>query len=52
PRTPTTPPHGLFEAGRQIDWAFVRGRVRASSGQVHRRVKASDHYPISFMLTG
>ena len=50
--TPTTPARGLFEAGRQIDWAFVRGPVRASSGQVHRRVKASDHYPISFMLTG
>jgi endonuclease/exonuclease/phosphatase family metal-dependent hydrolase len=52
PHTPTTPARGLFEGGRQIDWAFVRGPVRASSGQVHRRVKASDHYPISFMLTG
>jgi endonuclease/exonuclease/phosphatase family metal-dependent hydrolase len=52
PHTPTTPARGLFEAGRQIDWAFVRGPVRACSGQVHRRVKASDHYPISFMLTG
>jgi endonuclease/exonuclease/phosphatase family metal-dependent hydrolase len=52
PHTPTTPARGLFEAGRQIDWAFVRGPVRACSGHVHRRVKASDHYPISFMLTG
>jgi len=52
PLTPTTPARGLFEAGRQIDRAFVRGPVRACSGQVHRRVKASDHYPISFMLTG
>ena len=52
PHTPTTPAHGLFEGGRQIDWAFVRGPVRACTGQVHRRVKASDHYPISFMLTG
>jgi len=52
PHTPTTPARGLFEGGRQIDWAFVRGPVRACSGQVHRRVKASDHYPISFMLTG
>jgi endonuclease/exonuclease/phosphatase family metal-dependent hydrolase len=51
PHTPTTPAHGLFEAGRQIDWAFVRGPARPRSGQVHRRVKASDHYPISFMLT-
>jgi endonuclease/exonuclease/phosphatase family metal-dependent hydrolase len=48
--TPTTPARGLFEGGRQIDWVFVRGPVRACSGQVHRRVKASDHYPISFML--
>jgi endonuclease/exonuclease/phosphatase family metal-dependent hydrolase len=52
PHTPTTPARGLFEGGRQIDWAFVRGPVRTSSGQVHRWVKASDHYPISFMLTG
>ena len=51
PHTPTTPARGLF-GGRQIDWAFVRGPVRACSGQVHCRVKASDHYPISFMLTG
>ena len=52
PHTPTTPARGLFEGGRQIDWAFVRGPVRASSGQVHGNVKASDHYPISFNLTG
>jgi endonuclease/exonuclease/phosphatase family metal-dependent hydrolase len=49
---PTTPAHGLFEGRRRIDWAFIRGPLRASSGQVHRSVKASDHYPISFMLTG
>jgi endonuclease/exonuclease/phosphatase family metal-dependent hydrolase len=52
PHTPTTPARGLFERGRQIDWAFVRGPVRARSGQVHSRVEASDHHPISFMLTG
>jgi endonuclease/exonuclease/phosphatase family metal-dependent hydrolase len=52
PHTPTTPASGLFEGGRQIDWAFVRGPVRACSGQVHSGVKASDHRPISFMLTG
>jgi endonuclease/exonuclease/phosphatase family metal-dependent hydrolase len=48
---PTTPAHGLFEGRRRIDWAFVRGPVRASSGHVHGSVIASDHYPISFMLT-
>jgi endonuclease/exonuclease/phosphatase family metal-dependent hydrolase len=47
----TTPAHGLFEGCRRIDWAFVRGPLRASSGHVHGSVKASDHYPISFMLT-
>jgi endonuclease/exonuclease/phosphatase family metal-dependent hydrolase len=52
PHTPTTLGRGLFEGGRKIDWAFFRGPVRACSGQVHSRVKASDHYPISFMLTG
>jgi len=49
---PTTPARGLFEGRRRIDWAFVRGPLRASSGQVHGNVKASDHYPISFILTG
>ena len=49
---PTTPARSLFERGRRIDWAFVRGPLRASSGHVHGRVNASDHYPISFMLTG
>ena len=50
--TPTTPAHGLFEGRRRIDWGFVRGPLRASSGHVHGSVNASDHYPISFMLTG
>lgn len=52
PRTPTTRTHGLFESPRRIDWAFVRGPIKAGYGQVHNRVKASDHYPISFILTG
>src|SRR6266481_744401 len=46
---PTTPARSLFERGRRIDWAFVRGPLRASSGRVHGSVNASDHYPISFM---
>ena len=52
PRTPTTPAHGLFEVRRRIDWAFIRGPLRAGSGQVYGNVKASDHYPIFFTLTG
>jgi endonuclease/exonuclease/phosphatase family metal-dependent hydrolase len=49
-RSPTTPPRGLFEPGRRIDWAFVRGPLRADSGRVHGS-KASDHYPISFAMS-
>ena len=52
PRTPTTPAHRLFEAGRRIDWAFIRGPIRAIDGRVHNQVKASDHYPISFTSIG
>jgi endonuclease/exonuclease/phosphatase family metal-dependent hydrolase len=50
-RTPTTPSRALFEPGRRIDWAFIRGPIRAGSGRVHSQVKASDHYPISFTLS-
>ena len=45
---PTTPSRRLFEPGHRIDWAFVRGPIQTSAGQIHSRVKASDHYPISF----
>ncbi|HWC19458.1 MAG TPA: endonuclease/exonuclease/phosphatase family protein [Terriglobales bacterium] len=48
--TPTTPSRRLFEPGHRIDWVFVRGPIRTASGQIHNRIKASDHYPISFTL--
>jgi endonuclease/exonuclease/phosphatase family metal-dependent hydrolase len=51
-RTPTTPSRRLFEAGRRIDWAFIRGPIRAIDGRVHNQVKVSDHYPISFTTIG
>jgi endonuclease/exonuclease/phosphatase family metal-dependent hydrolase len=51
PQMPTTPSRHLLEPGRRIDWAFIRGPIRATSGRVHNQVKASDHYPISFTLT-
>jgi endonuclease/exonuclease/phosphatase family metal-dependent hydrolase len=51
PRTSTTPSRRLFEPGRHIDWAFIRGPIKAGFGKVHSRVTASDHYPISFALT-
>jgi endonuclease/exonuclease/phosphatase family metal-dependent hydrolase len=47
---PTTPRRKLFHAGRAIDRAFVRGRVRAEDVTVHRSIEASDHYPVSFTL--
>src|SRR5262249_53578083 len=50
PRTPTTPPRRLFESGRKIDCAFIRGPMRATNGRVHNQVRASDHYPISFSI--
>jgi endonuclease/exonuclease/phosphatase family metal-dependent hydrolase len=49
-RLATTPARHLLEAGRHIDWAFVRGSREADAGKVHRSVTASDHYPISFEL--
>lgn len=49
-RLATTPARNLLEAGRHIDWAFVRGPGEADAGKVHRSVTASDHYPISFEL--
>lgn len=49
-RIATTPARHLLDAGRHIDWAFVRGPMRVDKGRVHNGVKASDHYPISFDL--
>jgi len=49
-RLATTPARHLLETGRHIDWAFIRGPGKADAGKVHRFVKASDHYPISFEL--
>jgi endonuclease/exonuclease/phosphatase (EEP) superfamily protein YafD len=47
-RMATTPARHLLEAGVHIDWAFVRGPMRAHKRRVHNGVKASDHFPISF----
>lgn len=46
----TTPRRHLLEAGRHIDWAFVRGSSQPDAGKVLKSIKASDHYPISFEL--
>lgn len=46
----TTPGRNLFGGPRTIDWAFVSGPVVAAQGQVHAKINASDHYPMSFAL--
>jgi len=46
----TRPAHNLFGSPRTIDWALVSGPVAATEGEVHAKVKASDHYPLSFTL--
>ena len=48
--SPTTP-SSFFERGRMIDWIFVRGPVLASQLKIHQSVSASDHYPVSVILT-
>jgi endonuclease/exonuclease/phosphatase family metal-dependent hydrolase len=46
----TRPAHNPFVSPRTIDWALVSGPIEAVDGEVHARVKASDHYPLSFTL--
>ena len=46
PGRPTTPPHGLPQHARAIDWIFVSD-VLNFRGRVHDDVHASDHYPVS-----
>jgi endonuclease/exonuclease/phosphatase family metal-dependent hydrolase len=50
PSPHTTPPRGLFQRQRVIDWAFLSGPAEASGGRVHNNITASDHYPISFTI--
>jgi endonuclease/exonuclease/phosphatase family metal-dependent hydrolase len=47
---PTTA-HSFLEQGRVIDWIFTRGPTCSSEPRVHRLVKASDHFPLSFLLS-
>ena len=49
-RVATTSRRHLLDAGRHIDWAFVRGASQPTSGKVLESVRASDHYPIFFEL--
>ena len=49
PKIPTTQVRGLFQHPRSIDWIYVSDDAR-TQGQVHNRVRASDHYPVSATL--
>ena len=47
---PTTP-HSFLEPGRSIDWIFIRGPIRATRASVHSSISASDHFPLSAVLS-
>jgi endonuclease/exonuclease/phosphatase family metal-dependent hydrolase len=47
---PTTP-HTFLETGRTIDWIFIRGPIHATNASVYSSVSASDHYPLSVVLS-
>jgi endonuclease/exonuclease/phosphatase family metal-dependent hydrolase len=51
PSVRTRPARGLLDQGRSIDWIFLAGELKCSGGQVHRDVRASDHLPVSFLLS-
>jgi endonuclease/exonuclease/phosphatase family metal-dependent hydrolase len=49
-RVATTPPRGLLDGNRHIDWIFTKGPMQAEGGKVDHATKASDHYPVSVNL--
>lgn len=50
PQSSTTAQRLPFPRTRSIDWIYISDKVRAE-GQVHHRIRASDHYPISVKFT-
>jgi endonuclease/exonuclease/phosphatase family metal-dependent hydrolase len=42
---------GTKPNGETLDWIFTRGPVICSDTRVHRETSASDHYPLSTILT-
>jgi len=42
---------GTKPDGRTLDWIFTRGPVVCSETRVHHDIAASDHYPVSTVLT-
>jgi len=47
---PTTP-RSFLEPGRSIDRILIRGPIHATSASVHSSISASDHYPLSVVLS-
>jgi endonuclease/exonuclease/phosphatase family metal-dependent hydrolase len=48
---PTTPARSVFRRAKVIDWLFFRGPIHSISASVHESVSASDHYPLSAVLS-
>jgi len=46
---PTTIPSGLSRA-RAVDWILTRGALDYAEVELHRSVRASDHYPLSLVI--
>jgi len=51
PGTRTRPARGVFDEGRSIDWIFLSSDLKPSDGQIHKTIRASDHFPISCVLS-
>jgi len=50
PESPTTTARSRFNRARCLDWIYVSEEAR-SQGQVHSTVHASDHYPVSGVVS-
>jgi endonuclease/exonuclease/phosphatase family metal-dependent hydrolase len=48
---PTTTP-SRFEGSSTIDWILTKGPLIASKPKLHDSIVASDHYPLSLILSG
>lgn len=43
--------HGTMRYGRTLDWIFVREPAACSGTRVHRKTRASGHFPVPTMLS-
>jgi endonuclease/exonuclease/phosphatase family metal-dependent hydrolase len=37
--------------GGHLDWIFLRGPLRAAEGTIHQEIHASDHFPVTILLS-